>query len=64
MQKLSDSEWDQVWIGADIATMVAGKGPYGNIKEAALAVKGERIAWIGRVGGCEAGGIVIAQRLA
>ena len=47
MQKLSDSEWDQVWIGADIATMVAGAGPYGNLKNAALAVKGERIAWIG-----------------
>ena len=47
MQKSSGSEWDQVWIGADIATMVAGAGPYGNIKNAALAVKGERIAWIG-----------------
>jgi imidazolonepropionase len=47
VQKSSDSEWDQVWIGADIATMVAGAGPYGNIKDAALAVKGERIAWIG-----------------
>ena len=27
--------------------MVAGAEPYGNIKNAALAVKGERIAWIG-----------------
>ena len=27
--------------------MVAGGPPYGNIKNAALAVKGERIAWIG-----------------
>jgi imidazolonepropionase len=27
--------------------MVAGAGPYGNIKNAALAVSGERIAWIG-----------------
>ena len=27
--------------------MVAGAGPYGNVKNAALAVKGERIAWIG-----------------
>jgi len=36
-----------VWIGADIATMVAGGEPYGKLKNAALAVKGERIAWIG-----------------
>jgi imidazolonepropionase len=27
--------------------MVAGTGPYGNLENAALAVKGERIAWIG-----------------
>ena len=47
MQKSSGSEWDQIWIGANIATMVAGAGPYGNLKDAALAVKGERIAWIG-----------------
>lgn len=47
MRKPSDREWDQVWIGADLATMVAGAGAYGNIKNAALAVKGERIAWIG-----------------
>ena len=47
MQKLSGGEWDQVWIGANIATMVAGAGPYGNLKDSALAVKGEHIAWIG-----------------
>jgi len=47
VQKSSDKEWDQVWIGANIATMVAGTEPYGNINNAALAVKGERIAWIG-----------------
>ena len=47
MQKASDTAWDGIWIGADIATMVAGGEPYGNIKNAALAVKGERIAWIG-----------------
>lgn len=54
MQKDSGKEWDQVWVGANIATMVAGKGPYGNIKNAALAVKGERIAWIGPAGEGEA----------
>jgi imidazolonepropionase len=44
---VSIKEWDRVWIGADIATMVAGSEPYGKLKNAALAVKGERIAWIG-----------------
>jgi imidazolonepropionase len=47
VQKSSGKEWDQVWIGANIATMVAGAEPYGNLTNAALAVKGERIAWIG-----------------
>ena len=41
------NEWDRVWVGANIATMVAGAEPYGKLKSAALAVKGERIAWIG-----------------
>jgi imidazolonepropionase len=44
--KTSDNDWDQVWIGADIATMV-GTRPYGSMENAALAVKGERIAWLG-----------------
>jgi len=47
VQDFPDEEWDSVWIGANIATMVAGAQPYGNLKNAALAVKGERIAWIG-----------------
>ena len=41
----SNLEWDRVWVGANIATMVAGGKPYGNLADAALAVKGERIAW-------------------
>jgi imidazolonepropionase len=44
--KTSDNDWDQVWIGANIATMV-GTRPYGSMENAALAVKGERIAWLG-----------------
>jgi imidazolonepropionase len=44
---VSIKEWDRLWIGADIATMVAGGEPYGKLKNAALAVKGDRIAWIG-----------------
>ena len=62
MQEFSSREWDQVWIGADIATMVAGAGSYGNIKNAALAVKGERIAWIGPA--AEAKAKAAAQNLA
>jgi imidazolonepropionase len=44
--KISDN-WDQVWVGANIATM-AGAGPYGSIQDGALAVRGERIAWLGK----------------
>jgi imidazolonepropionase len=47
VQETSGGEWDQIWVGANIATMVAGAGPYGNLENAALAVKGDRIAWIG-----------------
>jgi imidazolonepropionase len=47
VQETSGGEWDQIWVGANMATMVAGAEPYGNLKNAALALKGERIAWIG-----------------
>ena len=47
MQGAAIVEWDRVWIGMSIATMVAGRTPYGKLREGALAVKGERIAWIG-----------------
>jgi len=47
VKNASGNEWDRIWIGANIATMVAGAEPYGNIKNAAIAVKGERIAWLG-----------------
>jgi imidazolonepropionase len=47
VQKSSDNEWDEVWIGANLATMTSGAAPYGSVPNAALAVKGERIAWIG-----------------
>jgi imidazolonepropionase len=39
--------WDQVWTGANLATMVEGGDPYGAMIDAAVAVRGERIAWIG-----------------
>ena len=47
MRKSSDNTWDEIWIGASIATMAAGAQGYGSIEDAALAVSGERIAWIG-----------------
>ena len=47
MQTSSNEEWDRVWVGANIATMVAGAEAYGKLESDALAVKGERIAWIG-----------------
>ncbi len=47
VQTSSNKEWDRVWIGASIASMVAGAEPYGKLNSDALAVKGERIAWIG-----------------
>jgi len=47
----SRGEWDRVWINASIATMVAVDGsqgnPYGAAGQTALAVRGDRIAWIG-----------------
>jgi imidazolonepropionase len=47
VHNFSDNEWDQVWVGANLATMTSGAAPYGSIQDAALALKGERIAWIG-----------------
>lgn len=44
--KKSDKDWDQVWVGATLATM-AGTQPYGSLQDGALAVKGESIAWVG-----------------
>jgi imidazolonepropionase len=47
VEKSSDSEWDDVWVGANIATMLGDAAPYGSLTNAALAVKDGRIAWIG-----------------
>ncbi|MDB2387303.1 imidazolonepropionase [Shewanella sp.] len=41
--------WDQIWIDINIATMSPSiAAPYGAIKNAALAVKDGKIAWIGK----------------
>jgi imidazolonepropionase len=57
VEKSVEDEWDQVWVGANIATMdsgapqrgafQAGARRYGQLEDAAIAVKGERIAWLG-----------------
>jgi imidazolonepropionase len=47
VQETWENDWDEVWIGASLATMAAGAGGYGSIEDAALALRGERIAWIG-----------------
>jgi imidazolonepropionase len=59
MREASD-KWDEVWIGANIATMKPGAGAYGGMSDAALAVRGERIAWIGSA--AEARRLAQAQR--
>jgi imidazolonepropionase len=39
--------WDHVWINARLVTMAETGAPYGLIDDSAIAVAGERIAWIG-----------------
>jgi imidazolonepropionase len=41
------SDWDAVWVNANLATMRPDGNAYGAVPEGALAVKGGRIAWIG-----------------
>lgn len=43
-----NAEWDALWVNARLATMAPGAGaPYGAIEGGAIAVAGERIAWVG-----------------
>lgn len=39
--------WDMLWIDANLATLEDNGQPYGAIEKAAIAVKGNQIAWIG-----------------
>ncbi len=39
--------WDSIWLDARLATMAAGGAAYGAVEDAALAVAGGRIAWLG-----------------
>jgi imidazolonepropionase len=40
-------DWDQVWVNAQLATMAGGDGPYGIVANGAVAIRGERIVWVG-----------------
>lgn len=40
--------WDTLLTDCHAATMVAGGVPYGLIRDAAIAIEGDRIAWLGR----------------
>ncbi len=40
-------EWTALWTNAQLATMCPDATPYGCIRDGALAVAGERIAWVG-----------------
>ena len=51
---MTGSEWDELWIDVHLATMAPGGAPYGRTDDGALAVKGGRIAWVGRRGELEA----------
>jgi imidazolonepropionase len=47
VQHRDTEAWDQVWTGANLATMEDGSEPYGALIDGAVAVRGERIVWIG-----------------
>ena len=44
---MSIEPWGHVWINARLVTMVDGGASYGLVDQGALAVTGDRIAWIG-----------------
>ncbi|MEQ8968709.1 MAG: imidazolonepropionase [Azospirillaceae bacterium] len=44
---MTDDAWDTLWIDARLATMTAGGAAYGAIEDGAIAVAGDRIAWVG-----------------
>lgn len=42
--------FDTLWIDAHLATMEAGRGPYGAVRDGALGIRDGRIAWVGSRG--------------
>lgn len=45
---MPDLTWDRLLVNLRAATMVPGGAPYGEVADAAIALAGDRIAWIGR----------------
>ncbi len=41
------ADWDALWINGELATMAVGTDAYGTISDGAIAVSGDRIAWVG-----------------
>ncbi|MES2207045.1 MAG: imidazolonepropionase [Pseudomonadota bacterium] len=41
-------QWDTVWVNVHLATMAEGYEGYGEIRDAAIAVRNGRIAWLGK----------------
>jgi imidazolonepropionase len=41
------TQWDVLWTDVHCACMAGGRDAYGSIEDAALAIRGGRIAWIG-----------------
>lgn len=47
MTPSADDKWDDLWLNVHLATMQPGAG-YGEVLDAAIAVKHGRIAWLGK----------------
>jgi imidazolonepropionase len=41
------ARWDELWVDTHLATMAPAGGGYGAVVDGALAVQGDRIAWVG-----------------
>lgn len=46
---MNNKQWDALWINGVIATMEENGTPYGLLKNAGLAVKNGKIAWVGNM---------------
>jgi imidazolonepropionase len=42
--------FDTLWLNADLATMCAGRAPYGEVRDGAIGITDGRIAWVGERG--------------
>jgi imidazolonepropionase len=49
------TDWDVLWVNADLATMAEGREPYGIVEDGALAVKDGQLAYAGPRAGLPAG---------